>query len=165
MNVRVLMKVRYFRQSTIAAALGLLIATSANAQSDSGRIDAQPASTLRLSLDEAVRRAVENNPDLAIVRLGTEVEAARVSETRSAFTPMFATTLGRSSTTTPPSNFLLGDRGVNADDWFSSSGVRQRLPWGSGTWSLSWDAARTTTNNPIASLDPNLQSGIQLAFS
>jgi outer membrane protein len=165
MNVRGFMNVSYFRQSTISVALGLLITTSANAQSESSRIDAQPAGTLRLSLDEAVRRAVENNPDLAIVRLGTEVEAARVSETRSAFTPMFATTLGRSSTTTPPLNFLLGDRGVNADDWFSSSGVRQRLPWGSGTWSLSWDAARTATNNPISSFDPSLQSGFQIAYS
>jgi outer membrane protein TolC len=159
------MNVSYVRPSAISVALGLLIATSANAQIDSGRIEAQPASTLRLSLDDAVRRAVENNPDLAIVRLGTEVEAARVSETRSAFTPMFATTLGRSSTTTPPLNFLLGDRGVNADDWFSSSGVRQRLPWGSGTWSLSWDAARTATNNPISSFDPSLQSGFQIAYS
>ena len=159
------MNVSHFRQSTISVALGLLVATSASAQSDSGRIDARPAGTLRLSLDDAVRRAVENNPDLAIVRLGTEVEAARVSETRSAFTPMFATTLGRSSTTTPPSNFLLGERGVNADDWFSSSGVRQRLPWGSGTWSLSWDAARTATNNPISSFDPSLQSGFQIAYS
>jgi len=164
MNVRVFMNVSYFRQSAISVALGLLITTSANAQSDSGKIGAQPA-TLRLSLDEAVRRAVENNPDLAIVRLGTEVEAARVSETRSAFTPMFATTLGRSSTTTPPSNFLLGDRGVNADDWFSSSGVRQRLPWGSGIWSLSWDAARSATNNPLSSFDPSLVSGFQIAYS
>ena len=142
------MKVSYFRQSTISAALGLLIATSANAPSDSSKIDAQPASTLRLTLDEAVRRAVENNPDLAIVRLGTEVEAARVGESRSAFTPVFSTTLGRSSTTTPPSNFLLGDRGVNVDDWFSSTGVRQRLPWGAGTWSVSWDTARTDDEQP-----------------
>src|SRR6186997_1214018 len=126
MNVRAFMNVSHFRQSMISVALGLLVATGANAQSDPGKIDARPAGALRLSLDDAVRRAVENNPDLAIVRLGTEVEAARVSETRSAFTPMFATTLGRSSTTTPPSNFLLGERGVNADDWFSSSGVRQR---------------------------------------
>ena len=35
-----------------------------------------------LTLDEAVRRAVENNPELAIVRLDTEVEAARVGESR-----------------------------------------------------------------------------------
>jgi len=48
---------------------------------------------------------------------------------------------------------------------FSSTGVRQRLRWGSGTWSASWDTSRTTSNNPISSFDPSLQSGIQLAFS
>jgi outer membrane protein len=165
MKARFFVSVSNVRRSALSMAFGLLIATNASAQVDRDKMAAQPAGTLRLSLDEAVRRAVENNPDLDVVRLGTEVEAARVSETRSAFTPMFATTLGRSSTTTPPLNFLLGDRGVNADDWFSSSGIRQRLPWGSGTWSVSWDAARTATNNPISSFDPSLQSGFQIAFS
>ena len=125
----------------------------------------QPVETLQLTLEEAVRRAVENNPDLAIVRLGTEVEAARVGESRGAFAPVFSTVLGRSSTVTPPSNFLLGERGVDVNDWFSSTGVRQRLPWGAGTWSVSWDTSRTTTNNPISSFDPSLQSGFQVAFS
>ncbi len=120
---------------------------------------------LHLTLEDAVRRALDNNPDLAIVRLETEVGTARVDETRTAFTPVFSTTLGRSSTVTPPANFLLGERGVDVDDWFSSTGVRQRLPWGSGTWSISWDTSRTTTNNPLTSFDPTLQSGFQLAFS
>ena len=43
--------------------------------------------------------------------------------------------------------------------------MRQRLPWGSGTWSVSWDTSRTTTNNPFSSFDPSLQSGFQIAFS
>ena len=50
-------------------------------------------------------------------------------------------------------------------DFFSSTGIRQRVPWGAGTWSVSWDTARTTTNSPLSSFDPNLQSGIQFAFS
>ena len=120
---------------------------------------------LQLTLEDAVRRALDNNPDLAIVRLETEVGTARVDETRTAFTPVFSTTLGRSSSVTPPANLLLGERGVDVDDWFSSTGVRQRLPWGSGTWSLSWDTSRTTTSNPLTSFDPTLQSGFQLAFS
>ncbi|HJU43172.1 MAG TPA: TolC family protein [Vicinamibacterales bacterium] len=123
------------------------------------------ATTLDLTLEDAVRRALDNNPDLAIVRLDTDVQTARVGESRTAFTPVFSTTLGRSSTVTPPQNFLLGERGVDVDDWFSTTGVRQRLPWGSGTWSLSWDSSRTTTNNPLTSFDPTLQSGFQLAFS
>jgi outer membrane protein TolC len=143
------------RQTAAAAVLLLTGAAGAAAQTD----------TLALTLDDAVRRALEHNPDLAIVRLETDVQTARVGESRTAYTPVFSTTLGRSSLVTPPQNFLLGERGVDVDDWFSSTGVRQRLPWGSGTWSLSWESSRTTTNNPLTSFDPTLQSGFQLSFS
>ena len=177
MNARSVMKVTLFSrwigrplarriQHTTSALLvaASLMAATAHAQTNSAASADQPA-TLRLTLDDAVRRAVENNPELAIVRLGVDVDSARVGESRGAFAPMFSTTLGRSSSATPPSNLFVGDRGVNVDDLFSSTGIRQRLPWGSGTWSLSWDTARTTTNNPISSFDPSLQSGFQIAFS
>ena len=108
-----------------------------------------PTAALTLTLEDAVRRAIDHNPELSIVRLGTEVEAAQVGASESAYAPVFSTTLGRSSTVTPPSNFLLGTSGVDTRDWFSSTGVRQRVPWGSGTWSVSWDAARTTSNSPL----------------
>ena len=143
----------------------ILIATTAATLSMAARAMAQPSEPLRLTLDDAVRRALDNNPDLAIVRLDTDVETARIAESRTAFTPVFSTVIGRSSSVTPPANFLLGERGVNVNDVFSSTGVRQRLPWGSGTWSVSWDTSRTTTNNPLTSFDPTLQSGFQLAFS
>ena len=132
------------------------------------RLPVQPAvaaDTLQLTLDEAVRRAVENNPDLAVVRLGTDVEAARVGESRGAFAPVFSTQLGRSSIVTPSTNSLVGNGGVDVDDWFSSTGLRQRLPWGSGSWSASWETARTSTTNPLTSVSPSLQSGFQVAFS
>jgi outer membrane protein len=151
-----------FQRATpcIVVASAILTALSASAQVVGAQTD-----TIELTLDEAVRRAVENNPDLAIVRLGTEVEAARVGESQGVFSPVLSTVLGRSSNATPPSNFLLGDRGVDVHDWFSSTGVRQRLPWGGASWSVSWDTSRTTSNNPISSFDPTLQSGAQVAFS
>lgn len=123
------------------------------------------AQTVTLTLDDAVQRAAEHNPDLAIVKLATEVESAHVGESRTAYTPILSTTLGRSSNTVPPSNFLFGTEGVDTRDWFSSAGVRQRVPVGNGTWSLSWDAARTTSNNPLNSFDPSVASGFQIAFS
>ncbi len=149
----------------VLALAALLMAAPAHAQTDTAQTHDQSRPTLQLSLDDAVRRAVDNNPDLAVVRLGVEVESARVSESRSAYVPMFSTTFGRSSSATPPSNVFVGDQSVDVHDMFSSTGVRQRLPWSSGTWSLSWDTARTTTNNPITSFDPSLQSGFELAFS
>jgi outer membrane protein TolC len=146
-----------FRQA-VAAALATLLGSPAFAQ-------APPATTVSLTLDEAVQRALAHNPDLAIVRSETEVVAARVGESRGAYTPLFSTTGGRTRNVTPPANALLGDTGVEVNDWFSSTGVRQRVPWGGGAWSVSWETARTTTTSPISSFDPNLQSGIQAAFS
>ena len=138
-----------------AATLGFLVfASVASAQE-----------TVQLTVDEAVRRAVEHNPDLASVRFGTEVEAARVSESESAYVPVFSTVVGTSSNVAPPSNFLLGERGIDTKDLFTSTGLRQRMPWGSGSWNLSWDTSRQTSNNPLTSFDPALQSGFQLAVS
>ena len=142
-----------------AALVGVLsVSTAAAAQ-------AERQETVRLTLADAVQRAVEHNPDLAIVRLDTEVEAERVNESLGAYAPVFSTTLGGSRNVTPPTNYLLGDTAIDVKDRFSSTGVRQRLPWGAGTWSVSWDTARTTSNSLINSFDPNLQSGIQVAFS
>jgi outer membrane protein len=139
-------------------AIGVLrLSTPAVAQSD------RPA--IQLSLDDAVQRAIDRNPDLAIVRLETEVEAARVGEARGAYAPVFSSTFGRSRNVTPPTNYLVGDSALDVADWFSSTGVRQRLPWGAGTWSVSWNAARTTTNSLVSSVDPTLLSGVQVAFS
>ena len=144
-----------------------MFASAASAQTPAADVQrATPSAlTIELTLEDAVRRAIENNPDLAIVRLGTEIETARVSETQTAFSPVLSSVLGRSSSVTPPSNFLLGERGVDTNDLFSSTGVHQRLPWGGGSWSLSWETSRTTSDSPLNSFDPNLQSGFQVAFS
>ena len=154
----------------LSASAAILVALAAGPVAAQGQAPVSPSpdagrETLRLTLDEAVRRAVASNPDLAVVRLGTEVEAARVGESRSAFVPQLSSSVGRSSSATPPSTLLLGQRGVDVDDWFSSTGVRQRLPWGSGTWSVSYDTARSATNSPFSSFDPSLQSGFQISFS
>jgi HAE1 family hydrophobic/amphiphilic exporter-1 len=142
------------------ALAGLLVAAGASAQATLAAAEA-----IQLTLDDAVRRAVENNPDLAVVQLATEVEAARVGQSRSAFAPVFSTAVGRSSDVLPPTNSLLGEEGVGTDEWFSSTGVRQRVPWFGGTWSASWDTSRISSTNPLTSFDPNVQSGFQVAFS
>src|SRR5437899_10238519 len=103
------------RRTIVGAIVGILTATTALAQT--GKPE-----TLAITLADAVQRAVEHNPDLAIVRLGTEVDAARVSQSRGVYSPVFSTTLGGSKNATPPSNFLLGDHGVDVNDLFSSTG-------------------------------------------
>jgi len=149
------------RMDLISAALAVAALTAVPA----GAQPPRAAETVPLTLEDAVQRAIEHNTDLAIVRLDTGVEAARVGESRGAYVPVFSTAAGRTRIATPPASALLGDNGIDENDWFSSTGVRQRVPWGGGAWSVSWDTARTTSTSPFNSFDPNLQSGIQAAFS
>jgi outer membrane protein len=160
----------FFRPAVIVIAV--LAATSASAQVPlrpqevpAPGSSVQAGATLDLTLAEAVRRAVDHNPDLTVVRLGVDVEASRVTGSRSAFEPVFLATFGRSSITTPASNAFFGTTGIDTREWFSSTGVRQRLQRGGGTWNVMWDASRTATSNPFSSFEPNLQSGLLLAFS
>jgi outer membrane protein TolC len=153
---------RFISLAGVASVLGVIVMTPPPALAQTPQVD---RTNLNLTLDDAVRRAVEHNPDLAIVRLDTDSNAARVAEAQGAYVPLFNTKLGRSSSAAAPSSFLPGATAVDEQDWFSSTGLQQRLRWGGGTWSASWDAARTTTNSPFTVFDPTTQSGLQVAFS
>src|SRR5262245_13811370 len=87
----------------VAAAVGLSGTAFAQPKEAGGiRTPSQAVERVGLTLDEAVRRAIEHNPDLAIVRVAVDVEGARVLATRSAFEPVFTSLLGRASSATPP---------------------------------------------------------------
>src|SRR5262245_8217241 len=172
---RIDMRLNYFaRVGAIAVASMVGVTTRASAQiapapssapAASDSAPRQAGQTLVLTLDDAVRRAIEHNPDLAVVRLDMDADAARVVGARSAFEPVLSALVGRSASTVAPSNFLVGNGGIDSNELFSSAGVRQRLRWGGGTWNVSWDASRLSTNNSLTAFDPTLQSGLQLAFS
>jgi outer membrane protein len=155
-----------------ALAFGVLLLTptlSAQDQRPAAQTPpAQPApagETLKLTLDEAVKRAIDHNPDLAVVKLGTDVEAERVSEADAAYRPVFSTVFGRSAITVPSSSPFTGAVGFETSDVFASTGITQRMRWGSGTYTVSWDAARTSTNSLFSTFEPSLQSGLLVAFS
>jgi HAE1 family hydrophobic/amphiphilic exporter-1 len=126
---------------------------------------AEGGATLELTLEDAVRRALENNPDVEIVRLDPDVRAAQVGQAESAFVPVVASATGYVDTVTPPSSLFLGEAGVKSNQWFTTLGVRQRLRQGGGTWNVSWDGSRSESTNPFTSFNPTLQSGLLLAFS
>jgi len=119
---------------------------------------------LRLTVEEAVRRAIENNPVLALIELGTLASAVAVQEARTAFVPVVTGSVGRVRDTFPPSTRFF-DTKVETNDWFGTGSVRQRLPWWGGTWSIAMDASHTGTGSPISNFDPLLRQNVRLSFS
>jgi outer membrane protein TolC len=82
---------------------------------------------------------------------------------RAARTPVFSTVFGHSRNVTPPTDLFTGDAGV--DEGLVLHDRRQAAAaWGAGTWA-SHGTRQATTNSLISSVDPNLQSGVEVAFS
>jgi outer membrane protein TolC len=147
------------------AAASAQTAPAAPAQLGSASTTAAPLSVRELTVAEAVELALQNNPDLAVVRIEPELGVTRTQQAKSAFIPFLSGSAGKTSTTSPSSNPLQNATGVASDVWFSSVGVRQRLQLGGGTWNVSWDNTRTTTNSFLTNFNPNLSAGLMLAFS
>src|SRR5262245_23862524 len=62
--------------------------------------------TLRLTVDDAVKMALDHNVDLAADRLDPEISDARVAAAAGAFRPTLNTSLQQNNQQQPPSNFL-----------------------------------------------------------
>jgi len=146
--------------------IGTILTTlSAGASAQTGvNSAAAPASTLRLTVDDAVRMALDHNVDLAAERLDPQISDTRVAAAYGVFRPTFNTGFQRNNQLQPPASFLIPTATRN-DVTSSSVGFDQKLPWLGTSYSLSWTAAHTDSNSFLNSFNPILESGLLLKFS
>jgi outer membrane protein TolC len=146
----------------LACALGLSTAASASAQANA--TSASPV-TIRLSLDEAVRMAVENNTSLAADRLDPQISDTRVAQAAAAFRPSLISSVQRTNQTDPPTNFLVGPQGQSTDTTASTLGFAQKLPWLGTSYRLSWDSSHVDSTSFLNNFNPTLRSGLGVSIS
>ena len=117
---------------------------------------APPRPRLSLSLDEAVKRALENNADIAVERLDPESAEASVREAQGAYDPFVSSTLSRSSRASTSSNvFAQGTTKTTVYNF----GASQLLPTG-GLLDLDFGNSRGFTDNPFTSFNPSYNSSL-----
>ena len=120
--------------------------------------------TLRLTVDEAVKMALDHNIDLAAERLDPQIGDARVAAATGAFRPAFTTGVQRNNQLQPPASFLIPAPTRN-DAVTSRVGLDQKLPWLGTSYSLSWSTAHTNSNSFLNSYNPILESGLSVNVS
>jgi len=120
----------------------------------------------RLSVEEAVRLALENNFGVQIARINPQIQDLAVALARSAWVPTFNTTVQGASTATPNNSFLsgatTGQAKTSTGRLASNVGLLQQTPWG-GSYSVGWDSTRSTTTNIFSNFSPQLQSSLSLS--
>jgi outer membrane protein len=152
------MRTTCFRSCVLTATLSMFALPTAAQVAQSGQ------RTLPLTVDEAVRLALEHNPDLRADRLDPQISDTRVAGAAGAFKPSFNTGIQRNNQIQPPFGFLVPTP-TATDAVTSNAGVSQRLPWFGTTYGVSWNAVHTESNSFLNSYNPLLQSGLSVNVS
>ncbi len=156
------------RIKTIRSGLLIVILASWNVLPASSQTRAPIAAAAseqvrRLTVDEAVRLALENNLGIQIARLNPQIQDLEVAAARTAWVPTFNTIMQGSNTDTPNTSFLSGSQGNKTTNgrMASNVGLVQQTGWG-GSYRVGWDSTRATTTNLFSNFSPQLQSSLSL---
>lgn len=120
----------------------------------------------RLSIDEAVALALEQNLDLQVERINPQVQDYSISVARSSWVPNFQSFVTtRTQSNVPQDIFSGGSQSVVTNDSVTTNtGVQQLLPWGA-QYQAGWTSGRVTTNFDYSAFQPQLNSTFAAAYS
>ena len=120
-------------------------------------VEAAPGQVLKsLSVDEAVKVALDQNLGVQIERLNPAIAELAITQAKTAWTPTLGAGFSASKQDQPPSSFLSGASGnINNKNVGGNASFSQLTPFGT-QYQVSYDQARGTTNNLFSSFDPQL---------
>ena len=149
-----------FEADPVRAQTGPNLAAAAASSADQTQ-----GNTRRLSIDEAVALALEQNVNLQVDRIDPQIQDLGVAVAQSGWTPIFFSTLTNRSTTNPPTDIFGGAATVTNENLTSQAGIQQALPWGGASYTAFWNSGRFTSNNIFSSFNPQLNSTVGLNYT
>jgi outer membrane protein len=127
---------------------------------------AQPGTVRRLSIDDAVATALEQNLDLQVQRINPQLRDADTAFYKTAYAPTFTTSFNLVDDSQPPASLLAGNSSqLNTGRSAFNFGLQQQTPWRGGSYVVNFNNGRTTTNNQFSSFDPQLTSDISATYT
>jgi outer membrane protein TolC len=120
----------------------------------------------RLTADEAVKLAIENNLGIQISRLDPQIEDLNVAAARAGWSPSFSTTFQNQNTQRPSANVFQGSQeaAATSEQFQSNFGFEQQLRWG-GSYSVGWNNSRSDSNFTGNTWSPQLNSSLSFSYA
>ncbi len=149
-----------------ARVLELLAQAKAQVQAQTQQATKSAASgpTQNLTIDEAVKRALDSNIDLAVGRLNPQLQDLLNAETRGAYRPTVTSSFGDNWSRSQPTTQLSGGTssltGIQADTFSWAAGLSQALQFSGGTAAVSWTNSRANTTSNNAIINPLYQTAL-----
>jgi outer membrane protein len=117
--------------------------------------------TYPLSLDQAVKLALENSPDILVEKFGPELGREGEREALGAYDPLLDGTLLRTSNKSQGTNRLAGGQTVDSTSFEYDAGVSKLFATG-GSLRLGFANRRSTTTSTFTSFNPLYDSSLTL---
>jgi outer membrane protein TolC len=126
-----------------------------------GAATGQTGPVTRLSADDAVRMALENNLGIQAERLAPQINTLAVAGARAAYAPVLFSNFFNRNSTQPPSTFITGAGSLlTTESLTQDGGLAQNIPWGGGNYSLSLSGGKVTTSATDSRYNPQLSSNL-----
>src|SRR4029077_291563 len=105
----------------------------------------------RISIDEAVKLAMEQNLGIKIQRFDPGIQDTGVYLARSAWAPTFSSTLSKNSNNSPNVSILSGTQAaVSTANFAAGASLNQQTPWYGANYSLNFNNPWFTSNDPTS---------------
>jgi len=118
--------------------------------------DTRPA--VALTLDDAVKFALDRNLDIAVQRLNPEINDIAVASIASVYRPAVTSTVAAASQSTPANSAIAGSNTpgapINTTTNTYNGGIAQNIPWGGGSAAITLNNNRGTTTSLNALYNP-----------
>src|SRR5688572_1196432 len=130
-----------------------------------GAQEAADAASVPLTLEDAVRRAIDNNLEIAVEQLNPQTFDFTLASLRANYKPTATSTIGRRDNVRPPTN-LLNPGAPNVSTMTYNSGVQQNVPWGGGNYFVTFNNAKIVSpTDRLASFDPQFNSSYLFSYT
>jgi outer membrane protein len=118
--------------------------------------------TVRLTLDEAVKLALDRNLDIAVQRLNPEISDVAIASVISFYHPALTSTVGWNSVQTPANSTIGGSSTAGTpivrQTGTYNAGITENMPWGGGAFNLSLNNFRQFTTSQNSLFNPQYQA-------
>jgi len=116
------------------------------------RAEARPV--VKLTVEQAVAMAIENNIELSVERLNPQLQDLSLAQTRGAYRPTLGSTVNANSSMPLPTSLLNGGSRVVNETANVNANISQALPWFGTSYTAAFNNSRTNTTSTFATLNP-----------
>lgn len=127
-------------------------------------VDAQ---TLPVTLDDVIKRALENNADVAIARIDTQIAAESIRVARGVYDPRLLPLVSFQRAVNASASALGGAVNGRVETNQTIAGVQFAglMPWQGGSFNVDFTDTRNATSNQFAKLNPQYPSAFSVSYT